>query len=225
MKRLSLLLLMGTATTLWAAGNPFAGRWDLTVTPKSGGVSYPDWMELAERDGKTTLRIQPRSGGAKEIGDFQVAGTHLHLLFSKADANNPTKNPEVTWDLDVAGDKVTGTITRAGTVSAEVAGVRAPKLDRKPPAAWTPPEPLFNGKDLAGWEPMTPNNNHWTAKDGELLNSAGGANLKTTRAFDDFKLHFEVNCPADGNSGVYLRGRYELQIEYQDVDASDRLHS
>jgi hypothetical protein len=221
MMRLSFLLLIGMAPGLWGAANPFAGRWDLTVTPKSGGASYPDWMELADRGGKTALRIQPRSGGAREIGDFKVSGTRLHVLYSKADA----KNPEVTWDLEVAGDKITGTISRAGTASAEVAGVRAPKLDRKPPKAWAPPEPLFNGKDLSGWEPMTANNNHWTAKDGELLNTAGGANLKSTRAFEDFKLHFEVNCPADGNSGVYLRGRYELQIEYQDVDASDRLHS
>jgi hypothetical protein len=225
MKALSFLLLIGTAPMVCGAASPFAGAWDLVITPKSGGAPYPDWMVLADRGGKTILRSQPRSGGAKEIGDFKVDGAHLHLLFSKADANNPTKNPEVTWDLDVAGDKITGTISRAGTASAEVAGVRAPKLERKPPQGWTDPEPLFNGKDLAGWEPMTPNNNHWMAKDGELLNTAGGANLKSTRAFEDFKLHFEVNCPADGNSGVYLRGRYELQIEYQDVDAADRLHS
>jgi len=106
-----------------------------------------------------------------------------------------------------------------------LAGVRAPKLDRKPPKAWTNQEALFNGKDLTGWEPMTPDKNHWTVSDGELLNTAGGANLKSTRAFDDFQLHFEVNCPKDGNSGIYLRGRYELQIEYQDVDANDPLHS
>jgi len=72
---------------------------------------------------------------------------------------------------------------------------------------------------------MTPNNNHWTVENGDLLNTQGGANLKSTRSFEDFQLHFEVNCPADGNSGIYLRGRYELQIEYQDVDANDPFHS
>jgi len=42
--------------------------------------------------------------------------------------------------------------------------------------------------------------NHWTARDGELVNESKGANLKTTRKFDDFKLHIEFNCPDDGNS-------------------------
>src|SRR5438309_5934444 len=100
MIRFSVAILMGAASAVWGAGSPFDGRWDLTVTPKTG-ASYPDWMELAERGGKTVLRIQPRSGGAKEIGDFKVDGAHLHVLFSKADA----KTPEVTWDLDAAGDK------------------------------------------------------------------------------------------------------------------------
>ncbi|MGH9666716.1 MAG: 3-keto-disaccharide hydrolase, partial [Bryobacteraceae bacterium] len=57
-----------------------------------------------------------------------------------------------------------------------------------------------------------------------LVNEAHGANLRTTRKFNDFKLHIEYNCPADGNSGIYLRGRYELQIEYEAVDANDKLH-
>src|SRR4051812_29475200 len=122
MKRLCLLLLMGTVPMLWGAANPFTGRWDLVVTPKTGS-SYPDWLELVDRDGKAMLRIQPRSGGAKEIADFKVEGAHLHLVFSKADA----KSPEVTWDLDAAGDKITGTISRAGSPSATVAGVPAPK--------------------------------------------------------------------------------------------------
>ena len=80
----------------------------------------------------------------------------------------------------------------------------------------TAPEPLFNGKDLSGWEPIGgPANSHWHVQDGLLVNDAHGANLKTTRQFDDFKVHYEVNCPDDGNSGFYLRGRYEVQIEYE----------
>jgi hypothetical protein len=48
-----------------------------------------------------------------------------------------------------------------------------------------------------------------------LVNEEHGANLKTTRKFDDFKVHFEVNCPDHANSGFYLRGRYEMQLEYE----------
>jgi 3-keto-disaccharide hydrolase len=220
MTRFSLALMLCAAPALCHAASPFAGRWDLTVTPNTGRA-YPDWMELVEEGGKPSMRIQPRSGGARQIPDFQLAGSKLHVVFSKADA----KNPEVVWDLEAAGDGINGTITRGGAKSAAIAGVRAPKLDRKPPARWSAAEPLFNGKDLSGWEPMTPNNNHWTMDHGELLNTAGGANLKSTRSFEDFRLHFEVFCPDEANSGVYLRGRYELQLEYQAVDANDPLHS
>jgi len=54
-------------------------------------------------------------------------------------------------------------------------------------------------------------------QNGDLVNLQHGANLKTTPKFTDFKLHFEVNCPDNANSGFYLRGRYELQLEYERV--------
>src|SRR2546426_3500427 len=40
-----------------------------------------------------------------------------------------------------------------------------------------------------------------------------GGNLVTDGTYGDFKLHFEFRYPPSGNSGVYLRGRYEAQIE------------
>jgi hypothetical protein len=46
-----------------------------------------------------------------------------------------------------------------------------------------------------------------------LTNTASGANLMTTARFGDFKLHLEFRYPKGGNSGVYLRGRHEVQIE------------
>ena len=49
--------------------------------------------------------------------------------------------------------------------------------------------------------------------DGVLANGASGANLMTTRTFDDFRLRLEFRYPRNGNSGVYLRGRHEVQIE------------
>ena len=61
-------------------------------------------------------------------------------------------------------------------------------------------------------------------EDGVLLNKEHGANLKTTRKFDDFKLHLEFNCPEGGNSGIYLRGRYQVQIEYAAEGVNDKLH-
>ena len=59
---------------------------------------------------------------------------------------------------------------------------------------------------------------------GDLVNEPPGANLKSTRKFEDFKLHLEYNCPEEGNSGIYLRGRYEVQIEYEQEGTDDRFH-
>jgi hypothetical protein len=49
--------------------------------------------------------------------------------------------------------------------------------------------------------------------DGALLSPGKGPELITNRRFDDFRLHIEFNCGKGANSGIYLRGRYELQVE------------
>jgi hypothetical protein len=128
----------------------------------------------------------------------------------------------VAWDFTASGDKLTGVEKRGDAPGPSISGARAPELKKPMPKAWGEPTALFNGKDLTGWEPIgNAQNSKWVARDGELVNdnpvvegqhSPGAANIKTTRKFDDFKLHIEVNCPEHGNSGIYLRGRYEIQV-------------
>ena len=221
MKPISLVCLLAAAALMPAAAqkaDPFTGRWDLVVTPKAANAkAYPDWMEVGVKDGAPAVRIQPRSGSAFYAKQFKLDGTHLSVQW---------ENGTTTWDLDLKGGKLAGVEKHGADVFADLAGLRAPVLKRNPPKAWSAAEPIFNGKDLTGWEPTDPAlANHWVAKDGELLNVSKGANLKTTRKFDDFKLHIEFNCPDDGNSGIYLRGRYEVQVEYEKVDANDKFHS
>ena len=71
---------------------------------------------------------------------------------------------------------------------------------------------LFNGKDLTGWQ-TTSKDNQWVVKDGVLTSPRSGSNIRTEKTFNDFKLHIEFRYPKESNSGVYLRGRYEIQIE------------
>jgi Domain of Unknown Function (DUF1080) len=220
MKRTCVLLMCGSALLFSQKGaSPFSGRWDITVTTPNS--TYPNWMEYASKDGSAEVRVQPRGGSVHPVSVVKSEGSKLTLLVSKANA----KQAETTWELSVNGDQLTGTELRGGTAAAKLAGVRAPALHREMPKAWSNPEPLFNGKDLSGWEPTNAATNHWVAKDGVLLNEAHGANLRSTRKFDDFKLHIEYNCPEEGNSGIYLRGRYEVQVEYEKVDANDKFHS
>lgn len=197
----------------------FAGRWDLTVT--AGNSSYPSWMELVYEGGTPAVRIVGRTGSARSVEDVKAAGSHLSFTTTES-FGKPIK---VTWEMTVQGDKLTGKQHRADGIDYELSGVRAPALKRKLPAAWTKPEPLFDGNDLTGWEPDNPATNHWKAVNGELVNEKKGANIRTTRKFDDLKLHIEYNCPQDGNSGVYLRGRYEVQVEYEPADKNDKYHS
>jgi hypothetical protein len=220
MKQLCLLPIAFASLLPLAAAqnNPFVGRWDITVTTPRD--TYPDWMEVKQTDSTLSALIQPRSASTRVATDVKLQGSHLSLTLLPAS----DRGPATTWDVTMDGDKLIGSIKRGDTVQGQLAGVRAPALKRPMPARWTTPEALFNGKDLTGWEPITPATNHWVVKDGELVNEDHGSNLRSTRKFEDFKLHIEYNCPDKGNSGIYLRGRYEVQVEYEPLEANDQFH-
>jgi hypothetical protein len=91
-------------------------------------------------------------------------------------------------------------------------GYRAPALKRSGEPVWGKPITLFDGKDLQGWHAMG-KTNQWVAEDGILRSPRPGSNIVTDRKFNDFKVHIEFRYPKGSNSGVYLRGRYEVQIE------------
>ncbi len=205
MKKLCSLLLLALPAFA-QGGNAFLGRWDLTLTSPRG--SWPQWMEIVEKDGKVDGRIQPRGGAVRPIVAAKVEGGHLLITVQAAG-----RGPEISWDLTANGDSLSGVQKQGDNADTKIAGVRAPKLDRPMPKAWTAPEPLFNGKDLTGWEPVTnPDKSKWVVKDGTLFNTDRGSNIRTTKTFQDFKLHIEVNCPEHCNSGIYLRGRDEIQV-------------
>ncbi len=215
---LTSLALALAFSALGQDASAFLGRWDFTVTPATGNP-YPQWMEIAEKNGKLEGRVQPRGGGWVNILGANIDSGKLIVSIYAASE----RRPAIRWELTkAAADRITGIEKRGENDGPALVGVRAPKLDRPMPKAWTEPRPIFNGKDLTGWEPIgNVNNNKWIARDGELVNNnplvegrrgPGAANLKTTEKFQDFKLHIEVNCPEHGNSGIYLRGRYEIQI-------------
>ena len=95
-----------------------------------------------------------------------------------------------------------------------IRGVLAPDLKRKAEPKWGKPTSLFNGKDLSGWRPSDPNATAtWKVENGTLVSPGHGPELITDAKFENFKLHVEFNCAPKSNSGIYLRGRYEVQIE------------
>ena len=79
---------------------------------------------------------------------------------------------------------------------------------------WGEPVELINGKNLTGWKPRSSAvKNGWIVQNGMLVNATPGNDLVTERKFRDFKVHAEFRYPPGSNSGLYLRGRYEVQIE------------
>jgi len=193
------------------AASPFSGRWDLTIIPPKGvspNGAYPSWMEFADEGGTPAVRIVGRTGSVHAVRNARVEGSNLSF------EEGPGR-----WEITVQDRKLSGQ-----TPDGQLSGVPAPRFVLKSYDTWSSPEPLFNGHDLAGWAPDNPAANHWVAVNGELQNTQAGANIRTTRKFGDFKLHIEYNCPPGGNSGVYLRGRYEVQVEYEPAGRNDAFH-
>lgn len=184
--------------------SPLVGRWGFNI--KAGQAA---WLGVMDKGGTLEVWQQPTGGNVRQIKDFKVDDAHISITLSAAAEGRPA----VRWELDAKGDKLVG-VQKTGEDIRPLAGFREPALKRAEPKFWSKPEELFNGKDLSGWEPMG-NESHWVVQDGLLTNTARGANLKSKRTFQDFKVHFEANCPDDANSGFYLRGRYEVQLEYE----------
>ncbi len=105
---------------------------------------------------------------------------------------------------EVKGDVMQGTVGGAG---------RDFVAERQ--REWGEPVELFNGENLDGWKPLgNPDHFKWKVIDGVMTNTGdnGSANIVSEKEFRDFKLHVEFRVPPQGNSGVYLRGRHEIQV-------------
>ena len=201
-----LLLLLSSLTPVTGQQAAIHGRWDLTVV--DGADSYPMWLEV--RPGMPVGgRVQPQGGHALPIGKTATLdGNRLSFIMPD---EPPAKAARVTVEAD--GDVLTGTLAYPGGRTARVTGKRAPSLVRARSPDWLAPVDLL--KDgLDGWRLRNPGEkNSWSIANGELVNTPPGVDLVSKRSFTDFKLHIEVNVPPGGNSGIYLRGRHEVQVQ------------
>ncbi len=219
MIRYAPLLAVLFVTTLAAQEAPppkVIGSWDLTVRG-SDGRPLPSWLEV-HSSGRGVLvgRFVGVFGCVRPISRITFASDTLRFSL-------PPQWEAGDNDLQVegvlAGDTLSGWLTAPDGTRMNWSGVRAPAL-RRPNPAWAPGLHLLNGKDLTGWHTVG-GTNEWSMVNGVLTNAKGGANLVTDAVFTDFKLHVEVRYPPKGNSGVYLRGRHEVQVEDSVVTNAD----
>ena len=187
----------------------FVGRWDLTL--KGAGHEYPSWIEIAQKDGKLTALFTGRWGNARPLPKIEVSGTRLTFVSPKEEEDSKA---DLVFEGALKAGSLSGTLNGPDGSSWSWVGVKAPALHKQASSLkWGKPIELLNGKDLTGWHESKAGPPDWSVKDGNLISPGNGPELINDQKFQDFKLHVEFNCGKDSNAGVYLRGRYEVQIE------------
>ena len=191
----------------------FEGRWNITETAQ-GSKAY-SWIEVNRTDSGWEGLFLHR-GGHPQPAEITLEGSRITVkrlpdVSSPATSDRPL--PTITGTQE--NGKLFGTGTDSRGDSFEWTAVRAPDReegsDRE--VTWGEPIELFNATDLDGWVVIGDRPSNWKVIEGVLCNEGTGANIRTESEFRDFKLHLEFKIPKGSNSGIYLRGRYETQVE------------
>jgi len=222
----SLLLLMFVTLRAVSAADHYVGHWALTLPDGRAG-----WLGVSEKEGELTASLLWGGGSVTPVASVQVRDAQLVLTRVQKPRKGPSRGQKITEtitatrqgdSLQLVTEKVRSNGKRSGR--AEFTGKRTPPLPPRPDLAqlkYGDAVGLFNGKDLAGWESLQPQAvMGWHVKDGILMNRTHHedgkrvphANLRTVESFEDFRLTMDVRTLAYSNSGVYLRGIYEIQI-------------
>ena len=200
--------------------NELIGRWDLTID--FNDQVWPSWLEVT-KSGRTTLvgRFVFAFGSARPIAEVKYDKTSGTYSFAIPPQWEPgMKNME--FIISKTPEGIAGTMTYVNGKEYNFVGVPAPKMEYTDNPSWGSAIGLFNGQDLTGWSAT--GKNQWIVEDGILTSPQSGSNLVTDQKFKDFKLNVEFRYPEGSNSGIYLRGRYEVQIiDSKDQDPSDIL--
>jgi len=186
------------------------GRWDLTIG--GSGAAYPSWLEVARAaDGRLTGRFVGRFGSVRPMPKIEFKDGDLH--FSLPPQYEKRKD-DLTFKGRLSGDRLEGTTVGEDGKTLGWTGARAPDLRPAAGINWGQPVRLFNGRDLTGWRPREElKKGCWSVEGQTLTNHPPCVDLLTEQKFKDFKLSLEFKLVEKSNSGVYLRGRYEAQIE------------
>ena len=187
----------------------FLGRWDLTL--QSPDREYPSWLEVTEEKGELKAEMVGRWGNARPLPNVELRNGTLTFVSPKQEEDS---QHDLLFQGKLTGATLSGTLNAPDGSTWHWIGRRAPALKRTGVRHWATPVHMFDGKDLTGWRPSNPNAAaRWTVQDGTLVSPGRGPELISDRKFEDFKMHVDFNSGEKSNSGVYLRGRYEVQVE------------
>jgi hypothetical protein len=212
----------------------FLGMWALTLDYENSNAG---WLEVRQEKDYIDADLLWRGGSVLPVGHTMLTGDMLLLVqgqdvVKKVEGKpNRTLHPVKWLEVAMAGeDRIEGVANfpnrdGIGVEVVSFTGKRIPSEGEAPKlkkSMFGDPVSLFNGTDLEGWELVEKGAvSGWKAADGVMVNDPvqkkGEAhiqygNLRTTATFEDFNLKLEVNVPKGSNSGVYLRGIYEVQV-------------
>jgi hypothetical protein len=177
-------------------------------------------------EGNVKATFVSRWGSARPLSVVSVSDGKLIFVSSKEEEARKT---DMEFHGRLAGGKLVGSTTGPNGDVWTWVGVRAPAVLKAGTPKWGVPIRLFNGRDMDGWHEFPanyfPQPGHWKVENGTLISQGHGPELVTDGKFQDFKLHLQFDCGPTSNSGVYLRGRYELQIENESADEPPSHHT
>ena len=212
--------------------NPFLGRWALHLPGDGAG-----WLEVRQENGYLDADILWYGGSVVPVSSVVMDNNDLIITRSRevirkktADGTPVRTQISTTWIRCImVNDEMVGKVLSPGRNeqlnTSYFEGKRIPDLPKAPELSsikFGKPITLFNGKDLSGWSlTNSDQKTGFSVVDGVMVNNPvqpeeghhiSYGNLKTDQKFEDFNLKINVNVPNGSNSGIYLRGIYEVQV-------------
>ncbi len=229
---IALLFIVAPLLLQAETAEPFLGKWALYL---DGGAG---WLEVRQEDDYIDADLLWYGGSVTPVENVYVAGETLvvtrirRMVREKNEDGEPTRvqNRTERYQFKFYGDQLVGQQLNPASDGLGV-NVSTFTAERIPPLPQAPDLDdieygksikIFNGKTLDGWELINKERtNGWSVENGVLVNEPVQkegephihyGNLRTTDTFKDFKLEIKVNIPKGSNSGIYLRGIYEVQV-------------
>ena len=229
---LAIILIFSTSLSFGQKlTSEFLGMWSIDIEGGSVG-----WLEVYDNNGFLDANLLWVGGSVSPVSyiyfidDNNLVVTRSYEHIKSKDSNNE-RIYTITQTLNIKrnGDKISGvrldpSRDGIGVSETKFNGWKLPDIGKAPDLSkvkYGKPIKLLNGKNLNGWKLIDPEKtNGFSIVDGVLVNNPVHVegkkihygNLRTEKEFKDFNLKLEVNVPPNSNSGVYLRGRYEIQV-------------
>lgn len=191
-----------------AAADDYVGRWNVIITDATDTFASGGF-QIDKAGAGLAGGIVWRSGSFAPVKSVEVVGGVLRIVRAAGEGKQDV------FEARLDGGLLKGQVTYPDGKVHHFEGKKAPVLASfKTSSAWKKTK-LFDGATLNGWRLRDPKaKNGWAVVDGELavVEPKGNADLVSEATFQDMQLHLEFNVDPKSNSGVYLRGRYEVQI-------------